>query len=208
MPLSLSLATPDDSPRIAEIHMAAFISNTMLRAQFPTPEIRVALQSSIEKKVLADIKDPQISVLVLEEVDRKIISFSKWNHPATDGTSYEETPWVWPKGTNLEVLEKWTRKTEEAFEKSLKQAPCYRLSFLGTDPAYERRGAASLMIQWGIDQCRKNNFPAYLESTLEASSLYYKHGFVAQERISLHLDRLEGGTVPETYAEVGFVFNP
>jgi len=72
MPLHLSLATPEDAPRIAEIHMAAFATNGMLLAQFPTPEIRAALQISIEEKALADIKDDKISVLVVREMNEQM----------------------------------------------------------------------------------------------------------------------------------------
>jgi len=79
------------------------------------------------------------------------------------------------------------------------------LSFLGTGPVYGRRGAASLMVQWGIDQCRKDEVLAYLESTLEASSFYRKHGFVAHRNISLELDNLGASRI---YTEVCFLFTP
>jgi hypothetical protein len=150
MPLKLCTATPADAPRIAEIHMLAFGSNKMLRAQFPTPAIRVALQKSIEDKTLADIEDPKISVLVVRELlseeqevvkderrnvgeggevvpkEGKVISFAKWSHPIDDGEDYVESPWVWPEGTNLEVLENWGKEIDEAYERVLGATPCYR----------------------------------------------------------------------------------
>jgi hypothetical protein len=148
MPLILSLAMPEDAARIAEIHIAAFGSNSMLRAQFPTPATRSALQESIEMKALTDILDPQMSVLVVRDLDDgsndldlkreleevtilderagRIISFSKWNHPVTKDQQYAEAPWVWPKGTNIEVLEGWTNKTERALESLLEQTPYFR----------------------------------------------------------------------------------
>ena len=82
------------------------------------------------------------------------------------------------------------------------------LSFLGTDPAYGRRGAASLMIEWGIDQSKKDKVPAYLESTLEARTLYHKHGFVDCGSISLELDSLKDGKGPHVYTEVAFLLKP
>jgi len=69
MPLTISTATPSDARRIAEIHMLAFGSNLLLRAQFPSPSIRLALQNSIYQKALADIHDPWVSVLVVRAVD-------------------------------------------------------------------------------------------------------------------------------------------
>lgn len=51
--------------------MAAFGTNDMLHAQFPTPAIRKALQICIKDKAIADIEDPKISVLVVTIPRRK-----------------------------------------------------------------------------------------------------------------------------------------
>ena len=149
MPLILSHAAPQDAARISEIHMAAFSSNEMLLAQFPTPDIRAALKNGIEKKALADINDPKTSVLVVRELEMmqmevdvdgarndvetgKIISFAKWSHPVLDGEDHSEPQWVWPEGTEREILEKWTKVVDEAQEKVLGREPSYRefLAFL------------------------------------------------------------------------------
>jgi GNAT superfamily N-acetyltransferase len=82
------------------------------------------------------------------------------------------------------------------------------LSFIGTDPLYERRGAASLLVQWGIEQCKRDKAPAYLESTLEAGPLYEKHGFVAVEKLSLEIEVIEDDDGPEIYEEIGFALKP
>jgi hypothetical protein len=131
MSLELSAAVPADAGRIAEIHMAAFGDNHLLRAQFPTPAVRIALQRSIELKALADIEDPKITVLIVrdwqspEEDEGTVIAFAKWSHPI-DNEEYAESPWIWPKGTNQAVLDAWTKKTEVALAQSLGNDPCYR----------------------------------------------------------------------------------
>lgn len=150
MPLLLMPALCADAGRIAEIHMAAFSSNAMLRAQFPMPALRESLQNTIELKALADIDDPKTTVLVVRDVPDNetdqaqhesltrelnganarlrdpVVAFAKWSHPVADGEDYTEPPWLWPKGTNWEVLESWTKKTEEAQQRALGQRPCYR----------------------------------------------------------------------------------
>lgn len=145
MPLLLMPALRADSGRIAEIHMAAFGSNAMLRAQFPMPALHKALQNTIRLKALADIDDPKTTVLVVRETpgqrahqgqnesesgkkseDRgTVIAFAKWAHPVLEGEDYFEPPLLWPEGTNLEVLGGWTEKTEEAQERALGRTPCY-----------------------------------------------------------------------------------
>lgn len=143
MPLLLAPAKRSDAGRIAEIHMAAFGSNAMLHAQFPTQAARTALQRSIELKAQADIDDPKVMVLVVhtagsttscdragpgesqQDQHRQVIAFAKWSLPVAEDEEYTEHPWVWPEGTNLEVLEAWTRKEEKAHAKVMGKRPCY-----------------------------------------------------------------------------------
>ena len=80
------------------------------------------------------------------------------------------------------------------------------LSFIGTDPLYERRGAASLLLQWALRQCLHDNTPAYLESTVDAGPLYGRLGFTVAEKISMLLDGSKGESV--VYEEVCFIFRP
>ncbi|KAK5635348.1 hypothetical protein RRF57_011060 [Xylaria bambusicola] len=239
MPLRLYPAVPADANRISEIHMAAFASNAMLLAQFPTPEVRVGLRESIRLKALADIDDPKVSVLVVREhpfdpdspnttgaedgsnqcpgvvreremeesAPRGIIAFAKWSHPVSKDVDYEEAAWAWPAGTNMRILNGWVKAAEEGQEEAVGDRPCYRLTFMGTDPAHERRGAASMMVNWGLEQCNKDGVPGYLESTLEAAPFYEKMGFAASVKISMRY-LIEGQDQSEMYEEIAFVYRP
>ena len=80
------------------------------------------------------------------------------------------------------------------------------LTFIGTDPLHERRGAASLLLQWGLQRCIHDNVPAYLESTVEAGPLYERHGFSSAENIFMVLKGREDESI--LYEEVCFVFRP
>ncbi|MCJ1475547.1 hypothetical protein MMC13_004210 [Lambiella insularis] len=211
MVLKLSVAAERDASRIAAIHMAAFGFNQLLQAQFPTAAIRDKLQISIADKALKDIQDPKTAVLVVRDQD-DIISFAKWSLPVLESDSYIEPPWIWPEGTNHAVLDEWTEKVEAAKKKLLGQIPCFHLSFIGTDPLHERRGAASLLLKWGIEQCERHNAPAYLESTVDAAQLYERHDFKAAEKISMALDgTVEGmvnGDSQIVYSETCFLYVP
>jgi predicted N-acetyltransferase YhbS len=78
---------------------------------------------------------------------------------------------------------------------------------VGTDPPHERRGAASLLIRWGLEHCRGDNVPAYLESTVEAGPLYERHGFKAVENLSMVLEGMARDSIPIVYEETCFIFN-
>ncbi|ROT35136.1 putative GNAT family acetyltransferase [Sodiomyces alkalinus F11] len=216
MPLQRDYAIPADARQIAEIHMAAFGANAMLQATFPTPSVRAALHETIRAKAAADIQDPRITVLVVRESDTctqqphtvpRVVAFAKWSHPVRQGEDYTESPWVWPEGTDRAILDAWTNATEEAQERVLGGRPCYRLTFLGTDPAHEKRGAGSLLVRWGIDRSGEDGVPLYLESTLEAAPFDQNHGFVSREKVSVRMGG-GGNCVPELYEEIIFIFEP
>ncbi|KAI0401873.1 putative GNAT family acetyltransferase [Xylaria palmicola] len=243
MTLGLFPAAPADAGRISEIHMAAFASNVMLLAQFPTPEAREELRESIRLKARADIEYSRITVLVVRDIPSesdasiirgvddgtcyypavkgvlsesqnaesqagKVVALAKWSHPVAKDEEYEETPWIWPPGTNMAVLESWGRATEEAQEQAVGDRPCYRLTFMGTDPIYERRGAAAMMVRWGLEKCRRDNVPGYLESTLDAAPFYEKMDFAKLGPISLRYQLQDKGrNKDEVYEEIAFVFD-
>lgn len=69
--LTLLPARESDAPRIAAIHMAAFGTNAMLHAQFPTRTLRAQLKDAIVDKTIRDIRDAKTAVLVVvvEDLD-------------------------------------------------------------------------------------------------------------------------------------------
>ncbi|RWA07071.1 hypothetical protein EKO27_g8039 [Xylaria grammica] len=138
----------------------------------------------------------------------EVVAFAKWSHPVAKGEEYEETAWIWPPGTNLDILEGWGRVTEEVQEQAVGDRPCYPLglTFMGTDPAHKRKGAASMMVRWGLDQCEKDGVQGYLESTLDAAPFYEKMGFAAFKNISLRY-QVEGYDKYEIYEEIAFLYS-
>ncbi|KAI1423333.1 putative GNAT family acetyltransferase [Xylaria sp. FL1777] len=137
----------------------------------------------------------------------EVIAFAKWSHPVGKDEEYEETAWIWPPGTNMEILDSWGKATEEGQAQAVGDHPCYRLTFMGTDPAHERRGAASMIVRWGLEQCNKDSVPGYLESTLDAAPFYEKMGFAAFGKISLRYS-VNGQDQYELYEEIAFVHRP
>ena len=130
MALELTIATPSDAFCIADIHMAAFSPNPLLLAQFPTPAIRHQLRSCIAQKAADDIRDPYITVLVIRDHENRAVSFAKWSLPVPAAAAAAglavEAPWVWPEGTDLGVLERWTEMVDGAKRRALGDGPAYR----------------------------------------------------------------------------------
>ncbi|OJD27788.1 hypothetical protein ACJ73_00811 [Blastomyces percursus] len=186
MPLTLSEAEERDVGDIADIHLASFGENMMLRAQFSTPSLRAGLRISLMDKAREEIRDPQWVVLVIRD-GNEVISFAKWKRPVLDA-SYVEVPWRWPEGTRMDVLNEWTKKVDDACSRAIGDTPCYCLSFIGTHPKHGGRGAASMLIRWGLERSASENVPIQLESTIVAWPLYEKLGFEENERIQMQLE--------------------
>ena len=49
------------------------------------------------------------------------------NEGEDEEQEYEEAPWVWPEGTDMEILEEWTRRVDAAGEVVMGRRPCYRM---------------------------------------------------------------------------------
>jgi len=67
---------------------------------------------------------------------------------------------------------------------------------LATDPAHERRGAGSMLIEVGLKEADKAGLDAYLDATKTGKPLYERMGFVGQKETSLDLAQfnIEGVT--------------
>jgi GNAT superfamily N-acetyltransferase len=55
--------------------------------------------------------------------------------------------------------------------------PCWILMHLTTRPSHRKRGAAAVLIRWGVAQAAEENAPAYLEAGAAARPIYEKFGF-------------------------------
>ena len=76
------------------------------------------------------------------------------------------------------------------------------LAYIATHPDHQRRGAAKMLTDWGLDRCRKEKIPAYLESTPVAIAFYAKAGFVPVEKMKM---TFQDGSI---YEEWGCIFRP
>jgi hypothetical protein len=119
--------------------MAAFGTNALIRAIYPTGAVRKGLAHAVEMKALADIQDPHITVLVAHYLEHRetpldpasplttspIVGFAKWVHPVRPEDDYTPPPWKLPEGTDWDVLKPWIAAAEKAEETVIGQTPHY-----------------------------------------------------------------------------------
>lgn len=129
MVLKLSNAGPADVDRIAAIHLAAFSSNILLHAQFPTTASLASLRSILVEEMLLAIENLEtVSKVVLvvrdSEANEQIISFAKWDLPGVP--KHPKSNILWHEDVRQEYLEEYVGLAEAAKDRVVGNAPCYR----------------------------------------------------------------------------------
>ncbi|KAF4635966.1 hypothetical protein G7Y89_g2126 [Cudoniella acicularis] len=208
MVLQISHATPADVDRIASVHLAAFDFNILLHAQFPTPASLASLKTFLVQEMLHSIENLEASrkvVLVVRDSEAidQIISFAKWDLPGIQQNHPVEVSWH--EDVNQGFLKQYYNLAEAAKDRVVGKEKCYRMTFLGTDPLFQGRGAATLLIKWGIEKAKQDKLPIYLESTIAAASLYRRLGFIAVDGLCMPLPGRETDSQPKVYQELSML---
>jgi hypothetical protein len=71
------------------------------------------------------------------------------------------------------------------------------LGILATDPKYERRGAATSLIRWGIGHAAAEKMPIWIEATPTGYPLYQKLGWTVVDTQDLDLGGRYGAKQPD-----------
>jgi hypothetical protein len=151
-------------------------------------EAEKRLQFHMSKQRGRFLGDHSASYLkVVNEDTEEIVSMARW-HYYPNGYSYEEgIGWEihspveglpFPPEMNV-ALHNFILSARDAERKKwmAKGKPCWILMHLVTRTSQRGRGAASMLIDWGVEKAREDNIPAYLEASVLGRPVYEKHGF-------------------------------
>lgn len=124
---------------------------------------------------------------IVDEDTKEIVSIARW-HYYPNGYSYADgIGWeihspvegqAFPSGMNIE-LHNFILSARDAERKNwmAKDEPCWILMHLVTRPSQRGRGAAGMLIEWGVERAKADGVPAYLEAGVMGRPIYEKHGF-------------------------------
>ncbi|KAK1776266.1 hypothetical protein QBC45DRAFT_220597 [Copromyces sp. CBS 386.78] len=243
------IGDPNDSvkaARIAEIHVLAMQSNPLLHAQFPTPESQAALEHFLAKDASKKLAHPLTGSqkeegirLASDKENGEIFGFITWDYPgrhallgppSEDKKKLEEGEIKKLPGCRSEYLDEYARLAKEAKERSgFNQKRCWHLTFVCVDPKYQGRGLGSELTQRFLDEIVEAaqggdaKLPVYLESTMEAVSMYERLGFEKEDWFEMKIPVMRRGGGSEgsegegkregeeemmTYREVCMVYYP
>ena len=111
--------------------------------------------------------DPSsIWLAVRDYVSGKIVGGCNWKlyvNAAEKGTDRETKRPSWLEGEDLEFSNMICGDSSQARREAMPGPHAY-LHICFTDAAYRRRGAGSMMLQWGVDVADLLHIPAYIEA--------------------------------------------
>lgn len=95
--------------------------------------------------------------------------------------------WLAPQDGERERAQRIMQPTVDVRRKWLSNRPHAILMYMATDPAWRRRGAATAVVQWGLERCRELKIPAFLEASEDGKKVYQKLGFEVVDEVVMEM---------------------
>ncbi|KAH8160331.1 hypothetical protein CIB48_g7910 [Xylaria polymorpha] len=190
MPLILQLATEADAPRAAVVEKAAYAPNPFDKVLFPGPfpEPEPGRNPRAEEMAKEFREDSTVRWLKVVDTDieptednKQMIGFAQWN--IRDNLKPFPGPRNFGPGCNVEACDAIfgglykLRVKHYTGKKYVQLKKMIDLRGLQVVPEHQRRGAGRMLVMWGVEEAKRRNLPAYLESSEEGHSLYLSCGF-------------------------------
>ncbi|KAK3722963.1 hypothetical protein LTR37_002108 [Vermiconidia calcicola] len=133
--------------------------------------------------------DPTTRFLKVVDIDNNdgIVAFGRWHrYPngaqtvadlETVGLKDRHDPATFPDGFRKDFYLGFLDEIGTARESWMGTGHCWVLTNVKTREPFQKKGAGSLVVKWGLEQAAAEGVPAYLESGMQAKGLYEKHGF-------------------------------
>ena len=178
---SVRKATRADVPALAAALARAFHDDPAFRWMFPDEPSRLA-SSERYFSVRARQLLAQDEVYTTED----IAGAALWTRPDRWGTPARELlPLLAVAPSFGRRLPRVLRGLESIEARHPGPAHFY-LAVLGTDPAAQGRGVGSALLTRMLEQCDRDDVPAYLETATERNIAFYaRHGFDVTDQLTL-----------------------
>lgn len=182
MAISLREATLDDVERICDVFLGAFSDEPV--SQRTLPRESGTGRKFWKKGLLNALHDLKTHVLVVtDDADSShVIAFAKWKSP---GSEIDAPPpaHLWPQDGDPELAVSFFGRFAEKHREVMGDRRHWFLELVATDRKAGGKGAASKLLQWGLDKANEDGLPAYLEATQAGEPIYErKFGFRAVQR--------------------------
>ncbi|KAI4266606.1 MAG: hypothetical protein L6R38_008649 [Xanthoria sp. 2 TBL-2021] len=145
------------------------------------PNAREESMKECRERQLADHKGDATShwFKVVDSDSGQIVGGAQWNifheNPYVNGVGHIEATW-WPEGEGRKFasmgMDQWFGPRGKRMNK-----PHVLLAICFVYPAHRRRGAGSLLLNWGIQKADELDLETFIEAARPGIPLYSSHGF-------------------------------
>ncbi|KAL4799313.1 acetyltransferase [Aspergillus venezuelensis] len=183
-PTTLKLLPVDltDIPTLTTIWFAAFTDPGLRRLWPDTPGVRswwdLANRSDLQNKPFQKyIKVIDTAVPAPDNDDEgRIVAYAKWDTSTSEERGRRYPPWHGDMpGTECDAF---FEREESERVRVMGGIRHYYIDTLATHPDYQRRGAGSMLLQWGCDMADKDGVALYVDASKAGAPLYQRFGFV------------------------------
>ncbi|KAL4902697.1 acyl-CoA N-acyltransferase [Aspergillus multicolor] len=184
-PITLKLfpVTTPDIHSLITIWFAAFSGDPTLRRLFPdTAGVRAWLTAANQHDLSHKPFQKYVKVVDPDAVDsegkthERIVAYAKWDTSSPEHRGSRYPPWH----EDIPALEceEFFQREETERERVMGKTKHYYLDTLVTHPDYHRRGAGSMLLQWGCDLADSDGVALYVDASKAGAPLYERFGFV------------------------------
>ncbi|KZF21984.1 hypothetical protein L228DRAFT_283185 [Xylona heveae TC161] len=222
MSFAIQPCSPADAPGLAATMMGARLTDPhwVFLWKDPCPQDIIARASERLPWNLISGRDTKRHQKVINVETGKVVGYARWSLPpdlAKAGNVWLEAQVAEPSRVDLEIYEKNFKantdngrliglKTgamigfrsaplEAADARIMRDGPFLMMDYLTTDPAFWRRGIASMLVQSGLKVADRYGIKTYAMSEPAGLKVYLNHGFKLVETVSTDYSKY-GGTEP------------
>lgn len=204
MGLTLRQATASDAAQIVDIYLSAFKEDAISLLCFPRNE---AVRDWWLNMIAEELSDPHAHFIVITSSDAStdgdtVVAFAQWNGPLKP--MFSELP-TWPEGSDVELANSFFGNLFSTHKRLMEGKKHWYLELIATRPEFQGKGAAGLLIRWGLGKADSEGLDAYLEASPDGKPIYEHFGFIAQEDLVMDL---EGKGVEEKKFVEVFMIRP
>lgn len=186
MSLKLRPATLSDVMALAEVYFSAFSKDPISILVFPRGPSSLKFWTDMLTEELTDPTTHYLCIYDSSLPSAPIISFGKWNSPAAPLQEMSSLP-TWPDDSDTELANHFFGTLFKKHVEIMGDRKHWYLETLATRKEHQGRGAARMLIRWGLEKADEDMMEAFLEGSPEGKPIYEKYGFVEKDRLVVDL---------------------
>ncbi|KAL5088900.1 hypothetical protein Trisim1_006045 [Trichoderma cf. simile WF8] len=182
MPLRLVPSKPEEVPLMVETYFEAF-SQDPIHQRF-APRGTQSARDFWTTSLSAEIRDENNHFLSVWDdscTPETFVGFAKWIVP---GASPEALPPAdqWPSEGDQQFSVFFFGRLGEMHHEAMGKRPHWYLELVAVKPQYQGKGAASLMLKYGVNKADEDKVECFLDASPAGQPIYERYGFRVAQR--------------------------